>query len=47
MRLEQAWTLSQNWYGNRLDRDFRRPTTDEARAIFRESGLAGAFWALA
>jgi len=46
MTLEQAWHLSQLWYGNRLDPDFRRPTADEARAIFAEVGLTGAFWDL-
>jgi hypothetical protein len=42
----QAWDLSQRWYGTRLDRSFRRPTADEARAIFESVGLTGAFWNL-
>jgi hypothetical protein len=46
MTLPQAWELSQRWYGNRLDPDFRRPTVDEAHAIFESVGLTGAFWSL-
>jgi hypothetical protein len=42
----QAWDLSVNWYGNRLDPDFRRPTRDEAQAIFESVGLTGGFWEL-
>jgi hypothetical protein len=46
MTLSQAWALSQRWYGNRLDPDFRRPSVDEANAIFASVGLTGAFWKL-
>lgn len=46
MSVAQAWALSQRWYGNRLDRDFRRPTAAEARDIFDSVGLTGEFWAL-
>ena len=41
MTIPQAWDLSQRWYGTRLDPDFRRPTADEARAIFASVGLTG------
>jgi hypothetical protein len=44
--LGQAWDLSQRWYGNRLAAGFRRPTRDEAMAIFDGVGLTGAFWEL-
>ncbi len=47
MTLAQAWALSQQWYGNRLDADFRRLTRDQAQAIFEAVGLGGEFWALA
>ena len=47
MTIPQAWALSQAWYGNRLRPDFRRPTADEARAIFERVGLTGPFWSLA
>ena len=46
MTLAQAWDLSQRWYGNRLDPDFRRPTREEAQAIFASVGLTGDFWNL-
>ena len=46
MTLEQAWTLSQRWYGNRMAPDFKRPARDEAVAIFRDVGLCGRFWSL-
>jgi hypothetical protein len=46
MTLAQAWDLSQKWYGNRLDPDFRRPSKDEAQAIFASVGLTGNFWRL-
>jgi hypothetical protein len=46
MTIPQAWELSQKWYGDRLEPDFRRPTVDEAHAIFASVGLTGAFWRL-
>ena len=46
MTIPQAWALSQQWYGNRLSPDFRRPTIDEAHAIFANVGLTGSFWDL-
>ena len=46
MTIAQAWDLSRRWYGTRLDPDFRRPTADQARAIFASVGLTGAFWTL-
>jgi len=44
MTLAQAWDLSRKWYGNRLSPDFRRPTRDEACAIFESVSLTGDFW---
>jgi hypothetical protein len=46
MTIAQAWDLSEKWYGTRLDADFRRPTKDEAHAIFASVGLTGQFWTL-
>jgi hypothetical protein len=46
MSIAQAWDLSVTWYGNRLAPDFRRPTVEEARAIFASVGLTGDFWKL-
>lgn len=44
--LQQLWTLSEKWYGNRLDHDFHGRTLDAAQAIFREMGFASPFWYL-
>jgi hypothetical protein len=46
MSIAQAWDLSVKWYGTRLAPNFRRPTIDEARAIFASVGLTGEFWNL-
>lgn len=46
MTIAQAWQLSQRWYGARLDPEFKRPTIDEAHAIFESVGLVGNFWKL-
>jgi len=46
LTLEQIWLLSQLWYGDRLSPGFRRPTHDEAHAIFARVGLTGDFWRL-
>ena len=46
LTLDQAWLLSQLWYGDRLSPDFRRLTRDEAHAIFARVGLTGGFWRL-
>jgi hypothetical protein len=46
MTIPQAWELSLKWYGNRLAPDFRRPTIDDAHAIFASVGLTGPFWRL-
>lgn len=41
-----VWELSKPWYGDRLDRDWRRKRPDEAQAILDRAGLRGAFWDL-
>jgi hypothetical protein len=46
MTIPQAWSLSQKWYGTRLDPDFSRPTKEQAQAVFESVGLSGAFWKL-
>ena len=47
MTIPQAWELAQKWYGSRLEPDFRRPTVEEAHAIFESVGLTGHFWRVA
>lgn len=42
--LARVWELAQAWYGDRLADNFRGRTVEQAEAIFRHVGLAGAFW---
>ena len=46
MTVAQQWRLAKTWYSNRLDRDWRRRTPDEAQEVFESCGLTGPFWAL-
>lgn len=40
----RLWTLSQAWYGNRLDPNFHGRSLDAAQDIFREMGFSSPFW---
>ncbi len=40
------WTLAQLWFRDRLSPDWRRPTKDEAHAVFARARLGGRFWKL-
>lgn len=42
--MDQLWSLSVHWYGNRLSPESRRPGPDEMRRIFAGIGLTGSFW---
>ena len=42
--LDQLWRLAVAWYENRLTIESRRPSADEAVAIFTQIGLDGPFW---
>jgi hypothetical protein len=44
LTLDQAWTLSKRWYGNRLDPEYRGRSLDAAQQIFRDLGLTAPFW---
>ena len=44
--LEQLWHLADAWYRDRLSRDWRRRTPEEAEAVFAGIGLSGDFWKL-
>ncbi len=47
LSLDQCWRLAQAWYGaDRRAPDWRRKTGEEARQLFSELGLTGAFWEL-
>jgi hypothetical protein len=41
---QQGWQLATAWFENRLSPDWRRRTSDEARAVFDGIGLTGQFW---
>ena len=42
--LQQIWQLSQLWYGNRMDPDFRGRTPDQVVEVFKQAGLTSEFW---
>ena len=42
--LEVVRDLGRLWYSGRMDLDWRRPSLDEAVAVFRSLGLEGPFW---
>ena len=42
--IEQVWRFASEWYGRHLDRDWRKWTADEARAMFARHGLDGPIW---
>ena len=44
--LEQAWSLANGWYRDRLDPAWQRKTPEEAEAVFAAAGLTGDFWRL-
>ena len=41
---DQMWLVAKPWFEQRLARDWRRPTVDEAQALFDRAGLTGEFW---
>jgi len=47
LSLDQCWRLADAWYHNRMRPEWRRPTVDEAHALFARLGLIGDFWRLA
>lgn len=47
LTLDQQWRLAQAWYGpDRRNPTWRRPTADEAEALFAKLGFTGPFWSL-
>jgi hypothetical protein len=44
--LDTLWLLANEWYGGRLQPDWRRKTPEEAEAVFASVGLEGDFWRL-
>lgn len=47
MSLNTCWQLAQRWYAGRLERDWQRPDSAAAQALFNELGLVGEFWRIA
>ena len=46
MTVETLKALAAEWYGDRLDPDWRPRTRDESLAILERHGLTGDFWRL-
>ena len=46
LTVKQQWDLASIWYSNRMERDWRRRTPEEAEAVFAGLGLTGPFWKL-
>lgn len=46
LSLDQAWRLARAWYATKAVPEWRRPSVDEAEALFASLGIAGPFWAL-
>lgn len=46
LTLDQIWGLASAWYGDKMDREWRRRTPEEAQAVFESLGLVGPFWSL-
>jgi hypothetical protein len=40
------WTLSQSWYGDRLDAAYRPKTAAELQHLLDDTGIEDAFWTL-
>jgi hypothetical protein len=46
LTLDQGWRLATEWYGDRLDPNWRPKTVSEAETAFARIGLVGDFWKL-
>ena len=44
LTLNEVWALSQAWYSDRMDPDFRGRTIEQAMTIFSRLGLTSEFW---
>ena len=44
LSLDQGWELARRWYQDRMDPQWRRPTKEQAYALFDSIGLTGPFW---
>ncbi len=46
LTLRQLWELAEAWHSDRLSREWRRRTPQEAQEVFESIGLTGDFWRL-
>ena len=46
MPVETLKALAAEWYGDRLDPDWRPRTRDESQRLLADVGLTGEFWEL-
>jgi hypothetical protein len=44
LTIPQLWGFAQDWYGDYVDRPWRKRTPEEVRNIFERNGLTGEFW---
>jgi len=44
--LEKIWNFSKKWYGDHLNKDWKKWTIDEAKQLFTEFELKGEIWDL-
>ncbi len=42
--IEKIWEFARSWYGQHLDEDWKKWTTEEARKVFKEYGLDHPIW---
>jgi len=44
LNIPALWDFARDWYGNYLQKPWRKRTNEEARALFMRHGLVGPFW---
>jgi hypothetical protein len=46
MSVEALWRFASDWYGDCLQKPWRKRSPEEAKAVFDRHGLTGPFWAM-
>jgi hypothetical protein len=46
MSVEALWRFASDWYGDYLQKPWRKRSPEEAKAVFDRHGLTGPFWAM-
>lgn len=44
LSMEQLWGFAKDWYGDYLEKPWRKRSAEEVKAIFQSHGLVGSFW---